>query len=381
MQSGQAPIATQSPVRRRPLPSKSISSISTTESFAQMNVNFSQELEPTRVTSPHFKGFEEESLIPIESDPCISPNTSSERSETIEDAVFSFGLPHSTSHMLSRAGLQPLPSIDSPFDSDTDEHVAPRLPRPTKPRSKAFARLKPKHSHHLSSITSTLNSLSFGHRVRHVSSDSSVFCLENVMEGHRNTITGLVRQGNLVISSSADYTLKLWDIRNSGIKTRVCSQFSTLAHKGKVTGLVSISPSLLASTGALRCALWRVEERRLKKEAGFQVGAVTCISSPSPLTLLMGYSSGEASIWSLETAQATASFPGHSSRLNQLCPFAPGCFVTASSDTFVKLWDFRSGKCSSTLAGHKDSVTSLLPMDDYSFMSGSVDCSIKVRTM
>lgn len=355
-----AKVEMQSPLRRRPPPSKSISSTSTSESLLFFSVALSQDLE-SRFASPNFRYAQEDPPSATDSSPSLSsPEKGKKRSAAL------------------KLEAEEAPECEH---LDTEELVTPRSPWVTRPRSCASTRspLTIKHSHHLSSLPNSLCALPFAHRVRHASNDSSLFTLEHTLSGHRNTVTGTLAVGNFVVSASADYTIRLWDLRNAPVKSRLAPCHTVLAHKGRVTGLTSLKEDRVASLGGGTCAIWSLNEREIERIARFQVGAGTCIAAPSPLTLLFGFTGGEIAVYSVETAQATMRYEGKKQGIGAILCMERGAFVTGTSDGRVETWDFRSPKVAYSLSAHSDAVTSLLELDDCCFLSSARDSCIKVR--
>jgi len=359
-ESHAAKVEMQSPLRRRPPPSKSISSTSTSESLLFFSVALSQDLE-SRFASPNFRYAQEDPPSATDSSPSLSsPEKGKKRSAAL------------------KLEAEEAPECEH---LDTEELVTPRSPWVTRPRSCASTRspLTIKHSHHLSSLPNSLCALPFAHRVRHASNDSSLFTLEHILSGHRNTVTGTLAVGNFVVSASADYTIRLWDLRNAPVKSRLAPCHTVLAHKGRVTGLTSLKEDRVASLGGGTCAIWSLNEREIERIARFQVGAGTCIAAPSPLTLLFGFTGGEIAVYSVETAQATMRYEGKKQGIGAILCMERGAFVTGTSDGRVETWDFRSPKVAYSLSAHSDAVTSLLELDDCCFLSSARDSCIKVR--
>ena len=363
-ESRTAEAALQSPLKRRPPPSKSISSTSTSESLLFFSVALSQDLE-SRFASPNFRYAQDDPPSATDSTP--SPSSPTKPSQPVKGNASEL-----------RLDSEQTPECEH---LDTEELVTPRTPWETRPRACASTRspLRAKHSHHLSSLPNSLSSFSFAHRVRHASNDSSLFTLEHVLSGHRNTITGAISMGSFIISASADYTLRLWDLRNTAAKSRLSPCQSVLAHKGRVAGIARLKQDRIASIGGETCAIWSLSDHTLERISRFQIGPGTCIAAPSPLTLLLGFTDGELAVYSVETAQATMQYEGRSKGIGALMCMERGAFVTGTSDGRVDTWDFRSPKVAYSLSAHSDTVTSLLELDDNCFLSSASDSCIKVR--
>lgn len=355
-ESQAAELSSQSPLRRRLPPSKSISSTSTSESLGLFSVAASQDLE-SRFASPNFRYAKDDPAVVD-----ISPTSAEIGGEK-----------------RARERLE-LATEETPECEhlDTEELVTPRTPWVTKPRTCASTRSVIKHSHHLSSLPSPLSSLSFTHRVRHASNDSSLFTLQHILTGHRNTITGAVALDDFLISSSVDYTIRLWDLRTAGVKSRIAPTQTVLAHKGRVVGVTTLKQDRLASIGADTGAIWSFTDQGLDAISRFRIEAGTCLAAPSPLTLLIGFAGGGAAVYSVETAQAIVRYDSGTEVIGKVMCMERGAFVTGTEKGGISTWDFRSPKGVYSVQGHSEAVTSLLEVDESCFLSASKDCCVKV---
>ena len=146
--------------------------------------------------------------------------------------------------------------------------------------------------------------------------DAMSECLLFVLESHVDTVTALHLRGDILVSGSADKTLRQWDL----VKGR-CVQ--TLDVLWAAAQAATIAPSLNDT--------YKPTGRASDSNADF-VGALQCFDA---------------------------------------------ALACGTADGMVRLWDLRSGQVHRSLVGHTGPVT-CLQFDDVHLVTGSADRSIRV---
>lgn len=146
-------------------------------------------------------------------------------------------------------------------------------------------------------------------------------CALFTLEAHVDEVTALHLHGEVLVSGSADKTLRQWDL----VKGRCIQTLDVLWAAAQASTSVN-STSITAST-----TNWRPTSRLPDASADF-VGALQCFDA---------------------------------------------ALACGTADGMVRLWDLRSGQVHRSLVGHTGPVT-CLQFDDVHLVTGSLDRSIRV---
>ena len=144
------------------------------------------------------------------------------------------------------------------------------------------------------------------------------------LEAHVDEVTALHFQGEVLVSGSADKTLRQWDL----VKGRCVQTLDVLWAAAQASTTLQTPPSQPDGDGHYR---WRQVGRLPDASADF-VGALQCFDA---------------------------------------------ALACGTADGMVRLWDLRSGQVHRSLIGHTGPVT-CLQFDDVHLVTGSLDRSIRV---
>lgn len=138
----------------------------------------------------------------------------------------------------------------------------------------------------------------------------------------------------LVVSSSYDKTLKVWDINaEKCVKTLV-------GHENYVTSIICLSSGIIVSASwDLNLKFWDIRQK---------------------------------------TNKSFRTIPGHLDWIDCLTVFKEG-FASASVDQCIKVWD-KFGNLQKTFRGHTNDVKSLLELPTGELVSCSWDCTLRIWT-
>ncbi|MBW2621798.1 MAG: protein kinase, partial [Deltaproteobacteria bacterium] len=196
-----------------------------------------------------------------------------------------------------------------------------------------------------------------------------------------NSVSLNHRKG-LALSGGADKSLRLWDIQTG----RCVQAFEE--HEAEVKA-VCLSPNgSLALSGCENgeLNLWETATGRLTStlvQRGRAVNSIV-ISRDSEMALSgSGDYTGEdnlLSLWDLDSVRCVRTFSGHERAVNAVCFSGDGQrALSGSSDNTARLWDVGTGECLQIFEGHERAVNSVcLSADGRNALSGGFDQSLRL---
>ncbi|RCJ33513.1 hypothetical protein A6770_17790 [Nostoc minutum NIES-26] len=199
------------------------------------------------------------------------------------------------------------------------------------------------------------------------------------LEGHSGRIHSLSfsPNGKTLASSSADKTIKLWDVATA-------REIRTLTgHKGRVNSVsFSRNGQILASSSVDNTVkLWDVATGKEIRALTGHKGRVNSVSfSPDGKTLASSSADKTIKLWDVATGKEKHTFKGHSDYVMSV-DFSPDgkTLASGSFDNTVKLWDIATGKEIQTFRGHNGYVMSVdFSPDGKTLASGSFDNTVKL---
>ncbi len=192
---------------------------------------------------------------------------------------------------------------------------------------------------------------------RHPLPDLPDPALVRTLTGHTDRVYGCAvsADGQVVVSASSDFTLKVWDV-SSG------QERATLeGHTGAVNGCaVSADGRVVVSTsndGTLK--VWDAssghERATLEGHTNWVNG---CAVSADGRVVVSASSDFTLKVWDVSSGQERTTFEGHTGEVRGCAMSVDGqVMVSASNDGTLKIWDASSGQERATLEGHTDDGT------------------------
>jgi len=163
-------------------------------------------------------------------------------------------------------------------------------------------------------------------------------CALYSLSGHVDEITALYFRGDVLVSGSADKTLRQWDL-----------------EKGRCVQTLDVMWAAAQASVTLGSGetTWRQPTRPASRSADF-VGALQVFES----ALACGTADGMVRLWDLRSGQVHRSLVGHTGPVTCL-QFDDVHLVTGSLDRSVRIWDLRTGSIFDAFA-YDNPVTSMM---------------------
>jgi WD40 repeat protein len=214
---------------------------------------------------------------------------------------------------------------------------------------------------------------------------------------HADKITGvqITSNGRKLISSSADNTIKMWDIKtknilksfeahndsvnkyivNNTIIEKIISRYKrgTILAKRNVGGISHFYKTI---------KFWNTFESRLFEKISIEDSSslISSLIDIDQNLLFEFHIDGKIDIFDFETRKLLKSLEGHSHTVNGIQLTKDGKkIISYSYDKSIRIWDFESGKLLILFEGHLESVRGIqLTKDEKKIISYSWDNTIKI---
>ncbi|KAJ3100215.1 hypothetical protein HK100_004741, partial [Physocladia obscura] len=183
--------------------------------------------------------------------------------------------------------------------------------------------------------------------------------------------------GQFVVSGSADWTLKIWDLK-VGVLLK-----TLIGHQGSVN-TVAISTDnrfIVSGSDDSRVKIWNLDSGAMLQTLSEHRCSVHAVAASKNWQLLASGSDDYSIVlWSTETFMAIKRLIGHENSVYTLAFCKSSQFVVSgSNDNTVKIWDIHMGEEVQTLHGHDDDVKTVAISTDRQFLvSGSYDNTLKI---
>ena len=230
-----------------------------------------------------------------------------------------------------------------------------------------------------------------------------------ILEGHEDYITCMIMEDNFILSSSADKTIRKWDMSKcecvlvfTGHESTVNRIFSTgdflfsvsydkkarcwdfdtgecvrvfTGHKGNITSILFI-PSTTENGNEILDFIKENKENQTKKDLEDDTDNMY-----SKDLIITGSLDGTAKSWSIETGECTQTFKGHTAAITCMANDPDGKnLFTGSSDHTIRSWETFTGQLLKVFTGHQTTVLSLLACKKLLFSTSS-DHTVKLWVM
>ena len=203
--------------------------------------------------------------------------------------------------------------------------------------------------------------------------------LIRMLEGHTSRVTAVVvtRDGRYVVSSSADHTLRVWDLATGQPKTTL------QGHTSRVSAVV-VTPDgrhVVSRSWDNTLRVWDLATGETKTTLRGHTSRVWAVAvTPDGRCAVSGSADNTLRIWNLATGETKTTLQGHTSSVRVLAVTPDGRHVVSGSwDNTLRVWDLATGQTKTTLQGHTGWVTAVVVTPDgRHVVSGSADHTLRV---
>lgn len=152
--------------------------------------------------------------------------------------------------------------------------------------------------------------------------------------------------GNLVACGGLDNICTIFNLNKSSDSRPIRASCDLDSHMGYLSCCRFLSDKeILTSSGDYTCKLWDIEKQKVKTTFTGHTGDVMMVSllPGDPHTFVSGACDWQSKLWDIRTGKSQQTFVGHTSDINAIKFFPNGnAFATGSDDTSCKLFDIRA---------------------------------------
>jgi WD40 repeat protein len=182
--------------------------------------------------------------------------------------------------------------------------------------------------------------------------------------------------GQMVASGSSDCTVKVWDLSTGR------PQYVLRGHFDLINALCFTEDrKLLVSASRDRTIrIWQLQTGELKQILAGHAGLVYSVAiSADGKFLVSGASDKTIKIWRMDTGEELQTLPGSLGFIRAVAVNSSGIIASGGFGNIINLWDLATGKHLQRLEGHNGFVESLaMSPDGQTLISGSSDRTVKI---
>jgi eukaryotic-like serine/threonine-protein kinase len=205
--------------------------------------------------------------------------------------------------------------------------------------------------------------------------------LRQTLEGHSAPVTSvaLSQDGKTLVSGSEDKTIKIWDVPTSTLRHTLTE------HTAEVYAVaLSLNGETIASGSQdFTVKLWNAETgeliRTLSQPAGHRNAVSTIAISPNSQQVASGSWEKNIKLWDLQTGKMLRTFEGHQDKVTTVTFLNDETIASGSMDQSIRIWDTQSETFQEIQKAHNVAVSSLMAnLKSQQLVSASQDKTIKI---
>jgi len=200
--------------------------------------------------------------------------------------------------------------------------------------------------------------------------------LIRMLEGHTSRVTAVVvtPDDRYVVSSSADHTLRVWDLATGQTKTTL------QGHTSRVSAVV-VTPDgrhVVSRSWDNTLRVWDLATGQTKTTLQGHTSRVWAVAvTPDGRHVVSGSADHTLRVWDLATGQTKTTLQGHTTSVWAVAVTPDGRHVVSGSwDNTLRVWDLATGQTKTTLQGYTNAV--VVTPDGRHVVSGSADHTLRV---
>mmetsp|Transcript_64836 Transcript_64836/g.163337 ORF Transcript_64836/g.163337 Transcript_64836/m.163337 type:complete len:403 (-) Transcript_64836:36-1244(-) len=160
---------------------------------------------------------------------------------------------------------------------------------------------------------------------------------------------------NLVATTSADCTIKLWSVSTGERLHKLLHDVDPYGPHPVTSVCFAANGQELVTTSDMFVTLWNVQHGQELRTWEAHTSQVTSAAhSVEEAVLLTGSKDGTAKIWDLQSGLCRRTLQGHEGPVSAVALSPDSKFaVTGSSDGQARIWNTQTGACEQTLQGNR----------------------------
>jgi len=184
--------------------------------------------------------------------------------------------------------------------------------------------------------------------------------VHSTLNAHRKSVECIVVNEKNIFTSSADHSIKLWDIDNfeaAGVLRDHTGEVNALCISDKTLGY------LLSAGFDKNIKVWNIRTLKCVNTLEGHTKAIKALAISGSI-LFSAANDGSIMVWSLQYMSCVFALDAHDGWVKTLA-LKGGILYSGAFDHLVKEWEIKNFHCNVILTAHNDDVLSLLATDRF----------------